>query len=243
MNTLKILQWNTLADTLSDAFPLINKQFLQWNHRSQLIAQFLKQHPCDVYCFEEVDHPEFFQQVLVDHLFIYQKKQHNSDGILIAYRKDLKLQSVNIVPFLENNKVSNQFFIKVDFLDFILVVTHLKAKTDFEKIRRNQLEQLNKCVKEDKVILCGDFNTQPELEAVSNFLEISGMKCTNTTVPTTSKNRGKLETNIKDYILYKGVHLRQSQVGPTEGVQINESGLPSELFPSDHIFLIGEFEI
>ncbi|CAD8086794.1 unnamed protein product [Paramecium primaurelia] len=243
MNTIKIFQWNTLADTLSDAFPLINKEFLQWNHRSQLIAQFIKHYSSDIYCFEEVDHPEFFEQVLQDHLFIYQKKQHNNDGILIAYRKNLKLQSVNIIPFLENNKVSNQFFIKVDFLDFVLIVTHLKAKTDFEKIRRNQLEQINKQLKEDKIILCGDFNTQPQLEAVSNFIEISGMKCTNITVPTTSKNRGKLETNIKDYIFYKGVHLKQSQVGPTDGVEINENGLPSQQFPSDHIFLIGEFDI
>ncbi|CAD8097405.1 unnamed protein product [Paramecium sonneborni] len=243
MKTVKICQWNTLADTLSGAFPQVNKQFLSWNHRSQLISQYIKNNNCDIYCFEEVDHPEFFETILQDHHFIFQKKQHNNDGILIAYKKTFKLQSVNIIPYLENNKVSNQFFIKVDFLDFILIATHLKAKTEFENIRRTQLEQLNKYLQENKIILCGDFNTQPQLEAVSNFMEISGMKCTNITIPTTSKNRGKLETNIKDYIFYKGVQLKQSQVGPTEGVQLDENGLPSEKFPSDHIFLIGEFDI
>lgn len=36
---LKVLQFNTLADSLSDAFPLVSNSFLNWEHRQGLLLQ------------------------------------------------------------------------------------------------------------------------------------------------------------------------------------------------------------
>lgn len=62
----------------------------------------------------------------------------------------------------------------------------------------------------------------------------------NTTLPTTSKNRGKIETNIKDYIFYKGIDCLEWELPK---LALNENGLPNEYFPSDHMYLKAVFRV
>ena len=55
---------------------------------------------------------------------------------MIIYKKELKLNDTLIVPYTDKEKQGNQFFIRANFEKFTLFVTHLKAKVEFEQIRK-----------------------------------------------------------------------------------------------------------
>jgi mRNA deadenylase 3'-5' endonuclease subunit Ccr4 len=59
-------QFNILADSLSDAFPLVEKKFLTWGHRFPLllseILYFVE--AGSIVCCEEVEHFEQFEDAL-----------------------------------------------------------------------------------------------------------------------------------------------------------------------------------
>jgi len=55
---------------------------------------------------------------------------------MIIYKNELKLIDTHIVPYLDKEKPTNQFYIKAKFEKFTLFVTHLKAKVPFEEIRK-----------------------------------------------------------------------------------------------------------
>lgn len=62
---VKVLQWNTLAECFSqpDSFPKVDPAQLAWPYRSKLIAKYIADSGCDIFCFQEVDRPEFFVQL------------------------------------------------------------------------------------------------------------------------------------------------------------------------------------
>lgn len=118
------------------AFPHVNPSHLKWEHRSSLIAESILKLNCDIYCLQEIDHAEFFQAILPQYSYIFQKKPQNVDGIMIIYKKELKLNDTLIVPYTDKEQPGNQFFIKANFEKFTLFVTHLKAKVPFEQKRK-----------------------------------------------------------------------------------------------------------
>ncbi|KAM3139441.1 hypothetical protein pb186bvf_008466 [Paramecium bursaria] len=241
MQSFTIFQWNTLANSLctTDSFPNVDPAFLQWEYRQKLIQKIIQESKADIYCLEEVDEPQFYMEILQGYKTYFYKKpaEDNKDGIFIATK--IPLDGEPLVKFyFENGKQQNQFFVKIQIHHIQIYITHLKAKPKFELVRKEQLVQLAANFTDQKIIVVGDFNTSPELEAVSHFQELTQLKTINNGVPTTAKNRGKLEVGIKDYILYRNIDLLESYI---PHLTQDEGGLPSEHFPSDHLNLVAKF--
>lgn len=90
---LKVLQFNTLADSLSDAFPLVSNSFLNWEHRQGLLLQEILAKDPDVVALQEVDHFEdFFEPELSKHgysgLFKPKRDNKKSDGCATFYKTE-----------------------------------------------------------------------------------------------------------------------------------------------------------
>ncbi len=67
-HSVNIAQWNLLADNLSDAFPVVSKEYLSWSHRFPLLLVEMRKLlglGCIV-CCEEVGHFEDFNSALGD---------------------------------------------------------------------------------------------------------------------------------------------------------------------------------
>ena len=52
---LKVMTWNILCDSLSDAFDRVPKELLVWEHRQPLIVAHILEQAPDVVCLQEVD--------------------------------------------------------------------------------------------------------------------------------------------------------------------------------------------
>lgn len=157
-----------------------------------------------------------------------------------------------------NDKLNNK--------NFIVSVVHLKAKQneEMEKIRKTQMEFILNYYSNDSllvkikdykisgVILLGDFNSQPEevpkfllekklnLDFVSNFKSAFSFDIKFTSV----KSRDKFYNYLIDYIFYsEGLVLKNSyRAFNNEDVdKFKPNGLPNEEFPSDHLYLVAEF--
>jgi len=64
-----LLQFNTLANSLSDSFPYVDSTYLQWEHRKKLLCAEILQHKPDVVCLEEVDkenYKNYFRPLLAE---------------------------------------------------------------------------------------------------------------------------------------------------------------------------------
>lgn len=64
-----LLQFNTLANSLSDAFPYVDSKYLTWEHRKQLLVREILQHRPDVITLEEVDkehYKDYFRPFLTE---------------------------------------------------------------------------------------------------------------------------------------------------------------------------------
>ena len=57
----RVMQFNTLADELSDAFPFVDSSYLTWDYRKNAILEEIKRNSADIVALEEVDHfKDFF---------------------------------------------------------------------------------------------------------------------------------------------------------------------------------------
>lgn len=67
-NSISIVQWNTLADRLSDAFPRVSAEFLTWTHRFPLLVGEMRKFVSGggVVCLEEVDHFPDLEREMAD---------------------------------------------------------------------------------------------------------------------------------------------------------------------------------
>ncbi|KAK3099692.1 hypothetical protein FSP39_008142 [Pinctada imbricata] len=187
--TVRILQWNVLAQALSqgaDNFILCPAEALKWENRSLRIVEELLRNDASILCLQEVD----FFSTLKDHLgkahfsgvfhpkpespCLDQEINTGPDGCAIFYdeRKLKMLNSQNInLKFKEES--TNQVAIlckfegineKKDVGTFCVAVTHLKASPGFEEYRQTQmkylLQILQKEVGQQPLILAGDLNAQ-----------------------------------------------------------------------------------
>ncbi|XP_064608728.1 nocturnin-like [Liolophura sinensis] len=188
---IRVMQWNVLAQALSkgeDNFVLCPGKALQWEvRRVRLIEEILTRTP-GIVCLEEVDMMTHFNaelsQVGYEGLFFSKlwspclDVQDNSgpDGCAIFYLKDrLTLLSHDDIKIYvpPGRTLCNQVGLLATFSQkcvsqpraFHVVVTHLKAKSGYEDLRRKQAEYLTdwvwQRVGEEPVIICGDFNGQP----------------------------------------------------------------------------------
>ncbi|CAG9327040.1 unnamed protein product [Blepharisma stoltei] len=245
-----VMTWNTLSDQLSGFFPLVADEYLAWNHRSQRILHELDSIGADLYCLSEIDHyDDFIVPWMNEKGFagIYQKKRGwHRDGICLLYNKKFSVSSQEAWYFPNSNQFA--LVVKLNFasIEFIVVATHLKSMHECEEERAIQMEyllqKLDLCAGNLPLIMCGDFNTEPGSKTYNILSEhrLSFKSVYNKEgiepIFTTFKFRDEFERKTVDYIWIKGFDVACVLSMPSEET-IGEKGLPSQIYPSDHLSL------
>ncbi|CAK4108956.1 unnamed protein product [Aphanomyces euteiches] len=275
------MQFNVLADGLCDlrkdkgGFILSPPESLPWTYRRSLIVAEIERFAPDVICLQELDHMDWMQTHLSDLGYAghFVSKPHspcleysnNADGcaIFLNRAKGLHMKHMCSPRYdLEDGSPSNQIALigkiyQYDSPLFVVACTHLKAtKTaEGEALRLSQVKQLHTHMLEHgdiPMIICGDFNAEPQdvdevpALAIPEMLQC-GWKSAYAVAGsepayTTWKIRPGVESrHVIDYIFYNDKLTLLSVVdAPTE---IDDCRLPSLKYPSDHIALIAKFEI
>ncbi|XP_030889174.1 nocturnin [Leptonychotes weddellii] len=262
-----------------DNFVQCPVEALKWEERKCLILEEILAYQPDILCLQEVDHYfDTFQPLLsrlgyqgtffpkpwspcldVEHnngpdgcaLFFLQNrfKLVNSANIRLT-AMTLKTNQVAIAQTLECKESSRQFCI---------AVTHLKARTGWERFRSAQgcdlLQNLQNITQGAKIplIVCGDFNAEPTEEVYKHFASSSLnlnsayklLSPDGQSEPpyTTWKIRTSGECrHTLDYIWYskRALSVRAALDLLTEE-QIGPNRLPSFNYPSDHLSLVCDF--
>ncbi|XP_007939407.1 nocturnin [Orycteropus afer afer] len=279
---IRVMQWNILAQALGegkDNFVQCPVEALKWEERKCLILEEILAYQPDILCLQEVDHYfDTFQPLLsrlgyqgtffpkpwspcldVEHnngpdgcaLFFLQNrfKLVNSANIRLT-AMTLKTNQVAIAQTLECRESGRQFCI---------AVTHLKARTGWERFRSAQgcdlLQNLQNITKGAKIplIICGDFNAEPTEEVYKHFASSSLnlnsayklLSADGQSEPpyTTWKIRTSGECrHTLDYIWYSKYALNvRSALDLLTEEQIGPNRLPSFNYPSDHLSLVCDF--
>ncbi len=195
------------------------------------------------------------------------KETNGPDGCAMFYKTakfDIVKKDTLILKNITNNVATNQVCVKhilgfkesLEPKQICIATTHLKAKHGYEQLRRDQgawlLEHLEKATgKEMPLIVCGDFNADPNEPVISLFGSSSlGLKSVYKQFTddgqeppyTTWKIRDKDVCRTIDYMWYRGVSPKSVLELPTPE-QVGENRLPGMHYPSDHISLAADFDI
>lgn len=276
-----ILQMNILAKDLCDkkSFPFVNEEYLNWEHRKDLYKTLFleKEKEKDFYCLEEVDY--------IDEIYnIFNTNNEKNNYNYVYYPKDNTSAPGGQAIIYNNNKFRllyerkqsfssyNQFVLVSKFEDilnkntFFILVLHLKAKEDYENIRKVQVEELINVIKElilshncVDMIVTGDFNSKPNTETmclIRDFLiedkiffksVVDLNEVVNKSLFSSIKKRDKIYSYFIDYIFYSdrfkllNTHMALSNLSYDDFVLMNF--LPSKEYPSDHLYVCSEFEL
>ena len=273
-NSYKLLFWNLLCNEYSydrKTSPKIELKYKVWEYRSKLFSQIFsnKSIISDLYCFVEVDKQDdiyiMLNAIVNQKLFdtVYYPRPSTPLGIMLLYnRVKFKLiksykyylglninQNFALVAILQENYFPNNFF--------AVIITHLTA---FDKNENARIKQTNKLFynlandtmmkqyKINKIIICGDLNTNPESECVKHIInnnfkpvfDLSNKDDNNYTIVIDTIDEGLKKLKF-DYIFISNNINIKNKILPINFLDF-EKGLPNENFPSDHIYLFTEFQ-
>ena len=274
-NSYKLLFWNLLCNEYSydrKTSPKIELKYKVWEYRSKLFSQIFsnKSILSDLYCFVEVDKQDdiyiMLNAIVNQKLFdtVYFPRPSTPLGIMLLYnRVKFKLiksykyylglninQNFALVAILQENFFPNNFF--------AVIITHLTA---FDKNEKTRIKQVNKLFynlandtmmkqyKINKIIICGDLNTNPDSECVKQILEnnfksvfdLNNKEDNNYTIVIDTIDEGLKKLKF-DYIFISDNINIKNKILPINFLDF-EKGLPNENFPSDHIYLFAEFQL
>lgn len=271
----------------SDGFVLCPPRALEWQFRQNRILEELLSYSVDIYCLEEVDHFSFISDHLSqlgfrgcfcpkpDSPCLYQANNSGPDGCAIFWRESKfeLLQQNNIILRNDHHSETNQVALMCKFKglwghmkdrDFMCVVTHFKSKVGYDRLRYQQGKFLEGLLRDSAsgvpIVLCGDFNADPQSEAVS-VIKSSSLKFTSaytllsddgseppyTTWKVRAGKRGQGQTEVChtiDYLFFTAEHFKVTQLLriPTYE-EIGPNFLPSFSYPSDHISLVVDLKL
>jgi endonuclease/exonuclease/phosphatase family metal-dependent hydrolase len=272
----KLLFWNLLCDEYSydwKTAPKIELKYKVWEYRIKLFNNIFskKENNSDIYCFVEVDKQDDIYMMLnsiAGHkLFepIYFPRPNTPLGIMIVYNR-YKFKLINSYRYLLGKCIKQHFAlvcilqeISFPYNIFAVMVTHLKAWEKNEKIRIKQINKLFnnmendknfKNLKINKIILCGDLNTNPDSDCIKLILNNNLQSVFD--ISEERKDDGNytlvidtVDEGIKklkfDYIFYSNNIEIINRILPINFLDF-ERGLPNENFPSDHLYLFTEFK-
>ncbi|XP_068536854.1 nocturnin isoform X2 [Anas acuta] len=279
---IRVMQWNILAQALGegkDNFVQCPMEALKWEERKCLILEEILAYQPDILCLQEVDHYFDTFQPLLSRLG-YQgtffpkpwspcldvERNNGPDGCALFFLKDRfeLINSANIrltAMKLKTNQVAIAQTLKCHETGrlFCIAVTHLKARTGWERFRSAQgcdlLQNLKSITQGAKIplIVCGDFNAEPTEEVYREFsnssLNLNSayklLSPDGQSEPpyTTWKIRPSGECrHTLDYIWYSQHALNvNSALGLLTEEQIGPNRLPSFNYPSDHMSLVCDF--
>ncbi|KAL3150471.1 hypothetical protein ABBQ32_000295 [Trebouxia sp. C0010 RCD-2024] len=165
-STLKVFQWNVLADGLAQHgdFVRVPQQALEWSFRQHLLLEEILKPKADIVCLQEVNtYENFFLPVLEKHGYsgayfckpCSPAEQYGApcDGCALFYRSDrfsVCSQPLGHTYTSLHGEGGNQGMLRVCLLDkessqvICVANTHLKAKAGLKNdaIRDNQAKQL-----------------------------------------------------------------------------------------------------
>lgn len=245
--TVRVMQWNVLADSLSDAFPRVDGALLEWASRGPRIAAMVAAADPDIGCFEEVDHPDVISRALPDHnaLFVKKPAEASRDGSLLAVRRTAEVVDSRVVTFAGSNQTAilqRLCFAHLAPIELTVAVVHLKAKSDGAAARLAQAAELialaDAMSRGGPVIIGGDFNAEPASPEVG-LLIAAGYRF-HPYAMTTWKIRENEQRRQIDYIFYRGCTLHGVEHLIDEA-KVPPARLPSADCPSDHIPLFNIF--
>ncbi|XP_030047589.1 nocturnin isoform X2 [Microcaecilia unicolor] len=278
----RVMQWNILAQALGegkDNFIKCPIEALKWEERKYLILEEILTYQPDILCLQEVDHYwDTFQPVLsrlgyqctflpkpwspcldvecnngpdgCALFFLQNRFQLISSTKLRLTAKTLKTNQVAIAEILQCNETGRLLCV---------VVTHLKARTGWERFRSAQgsdlLRNLQDITEGAKIplVVCGDFNAEPTEDVYKHFASSSLnlnsayklLSADGQSEPpyTTWKIRPSGEScHTLDYIWYSQHALNViSALSLLTEEQIGPNRLPSLNYPSDHLSLVCDF--
>ncbi|XP_047930913.1 nocturnin [Anser cygnoides] len=279
---IRVMQWNILAQALGegkDNFVQCPMEALKWEERKCLILEEILAYKPDILCLQEVDHYFDTFEPLLSRLG-YQctffpkpwspcldvERNNGPDGCALFFLKDRfeLINSANIrltAMKLKTNQVAIAQTLKCHETGrlFCIAVTHLKARTGWERFRSAQgcdlLQNLKSITQGAKIplIICGDFNAEPTEEVYREFsnssLNLNSayklLSPDGQSEPpyTTWKIRPSGECrHTLDYIWYSQHALNvNSALGLLTEEQIGPNRLPSFNYPSDHLSLVCDF--
>ncbi|XP_057706722.1 nocturnin isoform X2 [Corythoichthys intestinalis] len=287
--SVRIMQWNILAQALGegkDGFIRCPLEALNWKERKYLILEEILTYRPDIVCLQEVDHYyDTFQPIMASlgyHGSFLAKpwspcldveKNNGPDGCALFYRHSRFSLQTSICLRLSAMMIPTNQVAIVQILNcrltgqqLCVAVTHLKARSGWEKLRSAQgadlLQRLRsitsrrgegsheQSARTNPLVVCGDFNADPSEDVYRRFRSSplgldSAYKLLSTdgqTEPpyTTWKIRPTGEScSTLDYIWYTRDALRVDCLLdiPTEE-QIGPDRLPSFHYPSDHLSLL-----
>ncbi|XP_033869923.2 nocturnin-like isoform X1 [Acipenser ruthenus] len=279
---IRVMQWNILAQALgegTDNFVHCPLDALNWAERKYLILEEILLHRPDILCLQEVDHYfDTFQPILNSmgyHSSFLPKPwspcldvEHNNgpDGCALFFNRDRfeLVDSTNIrlvAMMLKTNQVAIAQTLRCKETGrlFCVAVTHLKARSGWERFRSSQgsdlLQNLQSITEGTGIplLICGDFNAEPTEDVYRDFatssLNLNSayklLSEDGQSEPpyTTWKIRPSGEScHTLDYIWYSQHAFSVDSVldFPTEE-QIGPNRLPSYNYPSDHLSLVCDF--
>ena len=272
-STYKLLFWNLLCNEYSydwKTSPKIELKYKIWEYRSKLFYQLFsnKQIISDLYCFVEVDkQDEIFlmlntivNQKLYD--MIYYPRPSTPLGIMLLYNRN-KFKLIKSYKYYLGNNINQNFALVAVMQEiflpnelFVIIITHLIARDKNEKTRIKQINKLFynlsndnylKSLKINKIIFCGDLNTNPDSECVTQILknnlksvfDIEDKNNNNYTIVIDTIDEGFKKLKF-DYIFITDNIEIKNKILPLHFLNFTK-GLPNENFPSDHIYLYTEF--
>jgi mRNA deadenylase 3'-5' endonuclease subunit Ccr4 len=253
MSNFKIIHWNTLADSLSDGFPYINKTYLTWEHRKDLIIKRIKQENADIICLVEIDEKDrsILDELCMNYWYNYVKKNSvdNDEGCLVLVNKRFDILTKYSIIL---KKGRSQIAIIMKLRDtyngytFKLVSTHLKAKPGWEETRLKQCKAIMDMIGQEDCILTGDYNDIPGSLFYQYLTKECGLIDTyknEERVYTTFKKRETVVCRVIDYIFYRSKTIEPIlTIAAPDLKSLPDIGLPTEIHPSDHVLIGAIFD-
>ena len=273
-NSYKLLFWNLLCNEYSydwKTSPKIELKYKVWEYRSKLFLQLFsnKSIISDLYCFVEVDKQDdiylMLNNIVNQKLFetVYYPRPSTPLGIMLLYNR-IKFKLIKSYKYYLGTNLNQNFalvaLMQENFFPnnyFVILITHLIARDKNEKTRIKQINKLFynlandnilKNLKINKIIICGDLNTNPDSECIdiilkNNFksvFDISNINDNNYTIVIDTIDEGFKKLKF-DYIFITDNIEIKNKILPINFLDF-ERGLPNENFPSDHIYLFTEFQ-
>ena len=191
--SFSVLQWNVLADGLSDAFPLVQPALLTWDFRRTLFIDEIMREQPDVVCLQECDHfHDFFLPEMQKHGYtgVFKAKVNGVDGCAIFYKTDRfeatavhleDYRSYDVVESPDMRQVMAIVVLQVKATGGVVCVgtTHLKAKAEHEPVRVLQatvmldiLKRMRECHPSIPIVIAGDFNAEPGGPAYNKLITV-----------------------------------------------------------------------
>ncbi|XP_029449915.1 nocturnin isoform X2 [Rhinatrema bivittatum] len=279
---IRVMQWNILAQALGegkDNFIKCPMEALKWEERKYLILEEILTYQPDVLCLQEVDHYwDTFQPMLsrLGYQCTFLPKpwspclevecNNGPDGCALFFLQDrFQLVSSSKLRLTARTLQTNQVAIAETLQCretgrlICVVVTHLKARTGWERFRSAQgsdlLRNLQDITEGAKIplIICGDFNAEPTEDVYKHFASSSlNLNSAYKVLSVDGQSEPPYTTwNIRpsgeschtlDYIWYSQHALNvNAALDLLTEEQIGPNRLPSFNYPSDHMSLVCDF--